>query len=38
MTEIFIKGFLVIGIASAVLCAILAMIELVRIFLGKDDE
>jgi len=38
MTELFVKGMLCIAIASAVLCAILAMIELVRIFLGKDDE
>jgi hypothetical protein len=38
MTEFFIKSFLVIAIASAVLCIILAVIEGIRVFLGKDNE
>jgi len=38
MTEIFIRGFLVIAIASAVLCIILAIIEVIRVLIGKDEE
>jgi len=38
MTELFVKGMLCIAIASAVLCAILAVIEIIRTFMGKDDE
>lgn len=38
MTELFIKGFLLIAIASAVLCAILGIIELIRAIMGKDDD
>jgi hypothetical protein len=38
MTEFFIRGMLVIGIASAVLCVVMAAIEIVRIFMGRDDD
>lgn len=38
MTELFVKGMLFIAIAVAVLCVILAVIELVRTFMGKDND
>jgi len=36
MTEIFIKGILIIGIASAVLCILLALFEVVMILIGRE--
>ena len=38
MTELFIRGMLVIGIASAILCVVLAAIEIIRVFMGRDDD
>jgi hypothetical protein len=38
VTEVFIKGILLVAILSAALCFILGAIELVRTIMRKDEE
>ena len=38
MTELFIKGFLVIAIASAVICIVMALIEIVMLLINRENK
>jgi hypothetical protein len=38
MTELFVKGILLIGIASAVICIVMAIIEVVMLLIGRKHN
>jgi len=38
MTELFVKGMLLIAIASAVICIVMALIEIVMLLINRENK